>query len=79
MALRKLYDLILIDSPATTKSALGPALAKKTDRVLLVIEADRTRVPVVAAAARAIEVNGGRVLGVVLNKRRFRVPRLFYH
>jgi polysaccharide biosynthesis transport protein len=78
MALRQQYDLILIDSPAITKSALGPALAKKADRVVLVIEADRTRVPVVAAAARTIEVNGGRVLGAVLNKRRFRIPRLFY-
>jgi len=76
--LRQQYELILIDSPAITESSLGPALAKKADRVVLVIEADRTRVPVVAAAARTIEINGGQLLGAVLNKRRFRIPRLFY-
>lgn len=76
--LRQHFDLILIDAGATSQSVLGLALAKKADRVVLVVEAERTRIPVVASAKRAIEMSGGRLLGVVLNKRRFRIPRLFY-
>ena len=78
MLLRQKFDLILIDAGATSQGPLGLAMAKKADRVLLVIEADRTRTPVAAAALRAIEVSGGHLLGAVLNKRRFRIPRLIY-
>jgi protein-tyrosine kinase len=77
-ALRRVFDLILIDGGAATEGALGLALAKKADRVLLVIEADRTRVRVAATAKRDIEVNGGQLLGVVFNKRRYRMPRFVY-
>jgi protein-tyrosine kinase len=77
-ALRREFDLILIDAGAISQGALGLALAKKADRVVLVIEAERTRTPVVAAARQAIEVNGGHLLGVVLNKRRFHIPRFVY-
>jgi protein-tyrosine kinase len=77
-ALRREFDLILIDAGAASESALGLALARKADRVLLVIEADRTRVRLAANAKREIEVNGGQLLGVVFNKRRYRMPRFLY-
>ena len=77
-ALRQQFDLILIDAPSTNDGPLGPALAKKCDGVILVVEAERTRSPVVTAAQRAIEINGGRILGVVLNKRRFHIPPFVY-
>lgn len=76
--LREQFDLILIDAPPTSGGPLGPALAKKSDGVILVLEAERTRSPVAAAARRAIEINGGRILGVVLNKRRFHIPAFIY-
>lgn len=76
--LRKQFDLIVIDAEAISESALGLAITKKADRTVLIVEADRTRIPVVAAARRAIEASGGHLLGVVLNKRRFRIPGLIY-
>jgi Mrp family chromosome partitioning ATPase len=44
----------------------------------MVVEAERTRSPIVDQARRSIESNGGRMLGVVLNKRRFHIPRFLY-
>jgi protein-tyrosine kinase len=77
-ALRKQFDLIVIDSPPLNRGVLGAALAKKSDGVVVVVEAEKTRIPVVGEARRVIEINGGNVLGVVLNKRRFHVPRFVY-
>jgi len=76
--LREQYDLIVIDSPAVNRGILGPALTKKADGVVFVVEAERTRAPVVAEAQRVIEINGGRLLGTILNKRRFHVPKMIY-
>lgn len=76
--LRERYDLILVDAPPTNRNVLGPALAKKVDGVVLVVEAERTRSPIAAAALHAIEVNSGRILGVVLNKRRLHIPGFIY-
>jgi protein-tyrosine kinase len=76
--LRDHFDLVVFDAPAMSHGALGPALTKKVDGVVVVVEAERTRAPVVAELQRVIEVNGGRILGVVLNKRRFHIPRFLY-
>jgi protein-tyrosine kinase len=77
-SLRQQFELIIVDAPQINGGPLGAALTKKMDCVILVVEAERTRMPVVTAAQRAIEVNGGRILGVVLNKRRFHVPPALY-
>jgi MinD-like ATPase involved in chromosome partitioning or flagellar assembly len=77
-ALRREFDLIVIDAGAASEGTLGLALARKADRVLLVLEADRTRVRVAANVRHEIEANGGQLLGVVFNKRRYRMPRFIY-
>jgi protein-tyrosine kinase len=74
-ALRQRFDLILVDAPPTNRSILGLALGKKVDGVVLVLEAERTRAPVAMQARHSIENKGGRILGVVLNKQRYWVPR----
>ncbi len=77
-ALRERFDLVVIDAPPTNHDVLGPALAKKSDGVILVIEAERTRAPIATSALQAIQLNNGNVLGVVLNKRRLHIPGLIY-
>jgi Mrp family chromosome partitioning ATPase len=76
--LRKQFDLVIVDAPSINRGILGPALAKKVDGVVMVVQAEHTRAPVVTEAQRIIEVNGGRLLGVVLNRRRFHIPRWIY-
>jgi succinoglycan biosynthesis transport protein ExoP len=75
---RGAYDLILIDPPPLQRSAAALALAPFADITLAVIEAERTRAAVARNLVDRVESAGGEVLGVILNKRRFYIPRMIY-
>lgn len=72
--LRKHFDFVVFDLPPANvygdTSILGPRL----DAALLVIEADRTRVPEVERARRSLERVGVKLVGSVLNRRRNYIP-----
>jgi Mrp family chromosome partitioning ATPase len=72
------FELVIMDLPPVSKSVIGPAMSKALDGVVLVVEAERTRTPLVRQTQKTIKVHGGTVLGVVLNKRRSHVPKFFY-
>jgi Mrp family chromosome partitioning ATPase len=74
----ELVDLVLIDAPPILSDVAGMVLSRCAGGVILVVEAERTRAPIVEQARRAIESNGGRLLGVVMNKRRYHIPRAIY-
>lgn len=76
--LRRTFDLILLDTPPILGNVAGVALARKADGVILVVEAERTRAPVVSEARRMLETNAGRVIGAVMNKRRKHIPDFLY-
>jgi protein-tyrosine kinase len=71
-------DVIIIDAPAASAEFAGLAVVGLAGGVILVVEAERTRSPIVKEAKRLIEANGGKILGVVLNKRRRYIPRIIY-
>jgi Mrp family chromosome partitioning ATPase len=75
---RTRFDLVLIDSPPLEESPDGLALVRKADGVVLVMEAEKTRWPVVQKLRDSIIQYGGKVLGVVLNKRRYYIPGWIY-
>jgi len=80
-ALRKfrgVFDLIVIDVPASSVSDLGPALSKHVDAVVVVVESEKTRAPLVKSLLGAIGANGGHVAGIVLNKRVEHIPKRVY-
>ncbi len=72
------FDFILIDSPPLSISADGLLLSKWVDGVVLVVEAEKTRWPVVQTSRDKITGSGGNVLGVVLNKRKYYIPEYIY-
>jgi Mrp family chromosome partitioning ATPase len=69
---------VILDLPPVSESVVGPALAKAVDGVVLVVEAERTRSQSVRATHKTLQMYGGNVLGVVLNKRRFHIPEVVY-
>jgi hypothetical protein len=71
-------DLIILDTPSVLSSPLAQALAPTVDGVILVVEAERTRSEVALAAKDALTLAGANILGVVLNKRRYHVPKPIY-
>lgn len=72
--LQSQYDFIVIDAPPVNSYADTSVLATKVDGVILVVEADRTPVVEAEAAKRQLDKIGGRILGVVLNRRRSYIP-----
>jgi capsular exopolysaccharide synthesis family protein len=72
------WDWVLIDSPAITSCSDSNALASKVDGIILVIQAEKTRWEVGQEIRAQLENCGGRILGVILNKRRLPIPRWIY-
>lgn len=76
--LKARFDLVVIDSPPLEVSSDGLALVRNVDGVVLVLEAEKTRMPVVEHLKHAVVQSGGNILGVVLNKRRYYIPQWIY-
>jgi Mrp family chromosome partitioning ATPase len=70
--------LILVDAPPATTSPQGLAVCRQVDGVVLVLAAEDTRRPVAERVKQSIERSGGRLLGIVLNKRQYHIPRCVY-
>lgn len=76
--LRENFDLIILASDAGISQASATLLGGLSDGTVLVVEAERTRTPVIDELKQKIEAAGGRLIGSVLNKRRFYIPRWIY-
>ena len=74
-ALRIVFDYVLIDCPALSVSDEAALLASSVDGVVLVVQAERTRHEQIRHAAQTLEMANGKMLGLVLNKRRYQLPR----
>ncbi|MHB8283764.1 MAG: P-loop NTPase family protein, partial [Caulobacteraceae bacterium] len=75
---RRDFDLVVVDSPALERSSSGVVIAGLADMTLGVVEAERTRAAAVRNLIDRVEAAGGQVIGAVLNKRRFYIPRFIY-
>jgi protein-tyrosine kinase len=76
--LKGLFEFVLIDSPPITESQEALSLCRKVDGVVLVVEAETTRWPVAVKAKEEIIKNGGNMIGMVFNKRRYYIPKFIY-
>jgi len=76
--LREAFRLVLFDAPAVTDSSSALLLVPQSDGVIMVVEAEKTRWQAAESARERIVMQGGNVLGVILNKRRFHIPRCVY-
>ncbi len=77
--LRMRSQYVVIDCPALSVSSDCISLAPLVDGIVLVVEADRTRKSQIRNAECRIEAAGGKILGLVLNKRRYPVPDSIYN
>lgn len=76
--LKENFEYILIDAPPVIGHPETLALSKLADGVLLVIKANQTRLEVIDEAREQLQEAGAKVLGVVLNERRFFIPGGIY-
>ena len=76
--MRDSYDYVVLDAPPVHGSPECRILSAKVDGVVLVIESGKTKRPVALSAKKQIEGAGGKLLGVVLNKKRHYIPDFIY-
>jgi Mrp family chromosome partitioning ATPase len=67
--LRANYSLIIVDCPPVLVSVEATTIAALADGTILVVEAERSRVPDLERARELLLQAGGAIFGVVLNKR----------
>jgi Mrp family chromosome partitioning ATPase len=77
-SLRERFELVVIDLPQAVFSN-GPSIASLVDGVVIVVEAEKTRWQVALSMKETIIKSGGKVLGVVFNKRRLYIPQFIYN
>jgi Mrp family chromosome partitioning ATPase len=74
---RDRYDYVVVDSAPVLRSSDSLALSGKMDRVIFVAEANQTRYEVINDVENHLE-GKARLAGIVLNKRRFVIPKALY-
>lgn len=76
--LRKHFNHVLIDCHSVNSPATLTVMAKLVDGVVLVASAGQTRRDEICRAERVVEMAQGKILGLVLNKRKYPVPDWLY-
>ncbi len=72
------FDYIITYSGSALSNGSAIRFAEIADATVLVIEAEKTRLPVAKRLKETIESNGGLVIGSVMNKRRLYIPKWIY-
>lgn len=72
------FDWVILDGPPVLESPDASALGALADGVVLVVQAGRTKRPVLTRAADLLRKAGARVLGSVLNRRVLEIPEFIY-
>ncbi|MCB1651356.1 MAG: hypothetical protein KDI46_04810 [Alphaproteobacteria bacterium] len=77
-ALRTVYDTIIIHSDQALQGGIAGALAPCSDGTVIIIQAERTRTPVIKEMIAMIENSGGKVIGSVMTERKYYIPQWLY-
>ena len=76
--LRKEFDHVIIDGQSLSGSSDISLISKYFDGIVFVVECEKTRWEVLQQAKEKINNSGGKILGVVLNKRIYYIPGRLY-
>ena len=75
---RSRFDYIFFDSAPIAHSLEAKILATKVDTVILMLEAERSRRSVALRIKRDLEQSGVKILGTIINKRKYYIPNWLY-
>lgn len=76
--LRSKFDIILVEGPELKNYKDSLALASNVDGVVLMVAESLTRMPVVRWTLKPLRERKCQVLGAVLNRRKFVIPKFIY-
>lgn len=72
------FDYIILDGPPVISNPEIRYIGSKVDGVILMLESGKTRRNVAQKAKQEIEMAGGHFIGVVLNRRKYHIPKWIY-
>lgn len=72
------FDLVMADIPPVLPKNGGVLFCQKGDGIILVVEAGKSRKPVIKEAVSEVERMGGNMLGFLLNRRKKLIPQWIY-
>jgi uncharacterized protein involved in exopolysaccharide biosynthesis/Mrp family chromosome partitioning ATPase len=75
---RTSYDFVLFDSAPILGSSDSLTISTKVDGVILVAEANHTRYETIISIENYLQ-DSANIIGIVLNKRRFVIPKMLYN
>ncbi len=76
--LKQSFDYIIFDGHAIMGSSEAALIANQFDGVIMVIECEKTKWEVAQMAIEKLRMVNGNVIGVILNKRRYYIPKVLY-
>ncbi len=76
--LRKFFDFLLIEGPPLKNFGSSLVLAHLVDGMVLMVEANSTKRELVQQVRTELENSNVRILGTVLNNRKFPIPEALY-
>ncbi len=72
------YDTVLVDAPPVVVSPETPPLSSFVDGVVIVIQCGRTKREVIKRSLNMIEQFKGKVVGLILNRKKYFIPDFIY-
>lgn len=88
-SIKRDFDYVVFDAPPMchchgkicicSTGNVASKVGNKLDGVIFVIESERIRYHVAQQAKEQLEYGGAKILGVVLNKRKFHIPKWIYN
>ena len=72
------YDTVIIDAPPAVLSPETPPMTSAVDGVVLVVQCEKTKREIVQRSLGMIGQFHGKVLGIVLNRKKYYIPEFIY-
>jgi capsular exopolysaccharide synthesis family protein len=72
--MREQFDYVILDGPPLPRFSEIRVICAKMDGVVLVVKAGKTHREVALRAKKELEDAGGKILGVVINRRKYYIP-----
>jgi Mrp family chromosome partitioning ATPase len=72
------FDWVILDAPPVLDSPDAAALGAVADGVVVVLQAGRTKRPVMTRTSELLSKSGSNLLGTVLNRRVLEIPEFIY-
>lgn len=72
------YDYVLVDSSAILEAPETAIIGGRSDGIVMVIHAGKTKREVIQRAIQMAQKLGGRFVGTVLNRKKYHIPEFIY-